>query len=165
MRNLIHFDWLTGSRRAWLPALGVLALGALLAGCIAGFLSTTPTAGATRLAGQSARQTRQAAGPSGRIASGRHSGGVLPPGGRTHPSKQAMARMLKVSQCMRRHGISWFPNPTTSVPSSMAGIGMISNFDGALLVIPSALVIRSGSAYGKAVEACGHGLLGQPGAH
>ena len=30
----------------------------------------------------------------------------------------AKAQMLKVSKCMRQHGISGFPNPTLSVPAS-----------------------------------------------
>jgi hypothetical protein len=161
MRDTINFDWLTRSRRARLLALGTLVIGVLLAGCIAGFL-TTPTVGDAG-AVQSASSTAPSADPPAEVASTRPSGGVRAHSLTTHPSKQVMERMLKVSQCMRRHGISWFPNPTTSVPSSMAGIGMVSDVNGAILVIASALVTRSGPAYGQAVAGCGHGLLGQPG--
>src|SRR5580658_5024278 len=39
------------------------------------------------------------------------------PGSATHPSAPALVQMLKVSKCMRRHGISEFPDPASSVPS------------------------------------------------
>jgi len=165
MRDCIHFDWLTRSPRARRLALGTLVIGVLLAGCMAGLLTTTPTVGDAVAAVQSAGPTAPNADRSGKAASARPTGGVRAHSFKTHPSRRAMEEMLKVSQCMHRHGISWFPNPTTAVPSSMAGIGMVSDVDGAILVIPSALVIQSGPAYGKAVAVCGHGLLGQPGNH
>lgn len=163
MRDTIHFDCLTCSRRRWLLAIGTLVIGALIAGCIAGFRTSTPTLSGARIAKPSAGPAAPGAALSGEVAFARSGGGALAPGLRTRPGKRAMKRMLKVSQCMRRHGISWFPSPTTSVPSSMAGIGMVSDVDGAILVIPSALVIRSGPAYGQAGAVCGHGALGQPG--
>ena len=42
-------------------------------------------------------------------------GGPPRPGSTTHPSAQALTQMLKVSQCMRRRGISEFPDPGSSV--------------------------------------------------
>ena len=38
------------------------------------------------------------------------------PGSTTHPSAQTMAHWRDVAQCMREHGVSGFPDPTTSVP-------------------------------------------------
>jgi hypothetical protein len=58
------------------------------------------------------------------------------------PTKQALARMLKVAQCMRRHGVSDFPDPVTSVPPhALAGgaVGIISDIDGVILVFPSTI--------------------------
>jgi hypothetical protein len=43
-------------------------------------------------------------------------GGLPLPGWTTHPSAQTMARWRAVARCMRQHGVSEFPNPTTSVP-------------------------------------------------
>jgi hypothetical protein len=148
MRDCIHFDWLTRSPRARRLALGTLVIGVLLAGCMAGLLITTPTVGDAVAAVQSAGPTAPNADRSGKAASARPTGGVRAHTFKTHPSRRAMEEMLKASQ-----------------PSSMAGIGMVSDVDGAILVIPSALVIQSAPAYGRAVAVCGHGLLGQPGNH
>jgi hypothetical protein len=37
-------------------------------------------------------------------------------GSATHPSAQSLASMLRVSQCMRRHGIHEFPDPGSHLP-------------------------------------------------
>jgi hypothetical protein len=65
--------------------------------------------------------------------------------------------MLKVSRCMRRHGISEFPDPVTSVPSDLAGIGMVSDRDGAILVFPRTLDMQS-PMFTQAAAACGFRL-------
>ena len=41
-------------------------------------------------------------------------------GSTTHPSAQTLAHWRNVAQCMREHGISRFPDPTTSVPAQLA---------------------------------------------
>lgn len=85
-------------------------------------------------------------------------GGGLPgPGSTTHPSAQALAQMLKVSQCMRHHGISGFPDPRTSVPSDLTGIGVVNDRDGVILLFPSTLDTQS-SAFAQAAAACGFQL-------
>ncbi len=63
--------------------------------------------------------------------------------------------MLKVSQCMRRHGISDFPDPLTSVPSdALAGTtGVISDIDGVILVFPSTIDEQS-PQFTQAAAAC-----------
>ena len=61
------------------------------------------------------------------------------PGSATHPSAQALAQMLKVSQCMRRHGISEFPDPASSVPSNKADIRVITKMQGVILAFPFTL--------------------------
>ncbi len=77
------------------------------------------------------------------------------PGSGPPPSKQALAKMLKVSQCMRRHGISDFPDPMTSVPPhALAGIGgVISNIDGVILVFPGTVDEQS-PQFTQAAAAC-----------
>lgn len=77
------------------------------------------------------------------------------PGSGPPPSAQAMAQMLKVSQCMRRHGISDFPDPRTSVPpdSLPPKGGVISDIDGVILVFPSTIDEQSPS-FTAAAAAC-----------
>lgn len=63
---------------------------------------------------------------------------LLPGGGQPGseaPSAQTLARWLKISQCMRKHGISGFPDPTTSMPSKPpTGVGEIADREGAILL-------------------------------
>jgi hypothetical protein len=70
---------------------------------------------------------------------------LLPGGGQpTHAGlQQALARMLHVSQCMRAHGISGFPDPTLSPPSNRAGYGQIRSNGVAWLAIPDSIDARS----------------------
>jgi hypothetical protein len=71
------------------------------------------------------------------------------------PSSQTLARFLDVARRMRRHGISGFPDPRTSVPSDPfhGGTGVISDIEGAILVFPSTIDERS-PAFGQAASAC-----------
>jgi len=83
-------------------------------------------------------------------------GGPPAPGTPTHPSAQALAQMVQVAQCMRRHGISDFPDPTTSVPSNpfpAGSAGVISDIDGVILVFPATLDTRS-PLFTRAAAAC-----------
>ena len=85
-------------------------------------------------------------------------GGPPAPGSSTHPSVQAMAQMLEVSRCMRRHGIAGFPDPTTSVPSKLGGIGgVVSDRDGVIFLFPATLDMRS-PLFLHAAAACGFRL-------
>ncbi len=83
--------------------------------------------------------------------------GVGPaPGSTTHPSTQWLARMVRAAQCMRRHGISGFPDPGTSVPAHpfpAGGTGVISDIDGVIFVFPSTLDMQS-PAFTRAAAAC-----------
>jgi hypothetical protein len=63
---------------------------------------------------------------------------------------------VKVSQCTRRHGISGSPDPSTSLPSNLANVGVVSDRDG-VLVFPRSLDTDS-SAYARAAAACGFQL-------
>ena len=84
-------------------------------------------------------------------------GGPPSPGSATHPSAQALAQMLKVSQCMRRHGISEFPDPSSSVPSNMAGIRVVTDMHGVILAFPFTLDMWS-AAFAQAEAACNFGM-------
>jgi hypothetical protein len=80
---------------------------------------------------------------------------LLPGGGQpTHAGQQqALARMLHISQCMRAHGISGFPDPTLSPPSSRAGYSAIRSNGVAWLAIPDSIDVRS-PAFEQAAAAC-----------
>jgi hypothetical protein len=84
-------------------------------------------------------------------------GGPPGPGAALHPSAQALAQMLKVSQCMRRHGISEFPEPSSSVPSDMAGIRVVTDMGGVILAFPFSLDLWS-AAFAQAEAACNFGM-------
>ena len=75
------------------------------------------------------------------------------PGSTTHPSAQTMAYWRKVAQCMRQQGVSGFPDPATSVPPNFAGIGEVSDRDGAILAIPA--TIEQSPAFTHAATTCG----------
>jgi signal transduction histidine kinase len=75
------------------------------------------------------------------------------PGSTTHPSAQTMAYWRKVAQCMRQQGVSGFPDPATLVPPNFAGIGEVSDRDGAILAIPA--TIEQSPAFTHAATTCG----------
>jgi hypothetical protein len=91
-------------------------------------------------------------------------GGSLPGfGSRTDPTSHTLTKLLRIAVCMRRHGISQFPDPTTRVPSDPTSLGItqITDFDGAILLFPQSLNVQA-PAYRQALTACGAPPLGLP---
>ena len=86
-------------------------------------------------------------------------GGPPGPGSTTHPSAQTLAKLVRIAECMREHGISQFPDPRTSVPSNPLGYQEITDFDGAILLFPSTINLQS-PAYRHDLGACGAPPLG-----
>jgi hypothetical protein len=80
----------------------------------------------------------------------------LPGGGpgAQHPSAQAVAQTLKISQCMRQHGVSGFPDPTLKPPSSPAGYSILEDRGGVVLAVPSTINPAS-PVFKQAGAACG----------
>jgi hypothetical protein len=80
---------------------------------------------------------------------------LLPGGGpgAAHPTAQAKAQMLKISECMRQHGVSGFPDPTLSPPSNPAGYGAIIDRGGVVVAIPDTINAQS-PAFKRAAAAC-----------
>jgi hypothetical protein len=70
------------------------------------------------------------------------------------PTSAELAKWVKLSQCMRAHGVSDFPDPTTSVPSNRTGIGEISDRDGVILIFPTGFDQQS-PLFTRAAAACG----------
>jgi hypothetical protein len=81
---------------------------------------------------------------------------LLPGGGPPTgpPSAQAKLSVLKISQCMRRHGIADFPDPTTKLPSGPSGYSEVLDRDGVVLAVPDTIDVQS-PAYQRAASACG----------
>jgi hypothetical protein len=84
-------------------------------------------------------------------------GGPPAPGTRTHPSSQEMAHMLGVARCMRSHGISGFPDPTTTIPSLTHFTGVVSMIFTVIFVFPGSLDMHS-PQFARAAAACGFPL-------
>ncbi len=91
--------------------------------------------------------------------------GKLLPGGAPvsgQPSAAAEAQMLAISECMRAHGVSGFPDPTTTPPSSPAGYSGVLTRNGVSLAIPTTIDLQSPGVQ-RAATACHLGGLGQGG--
>jgi hypothetical protein len=84
-------------------------------------------------------------------------GGPPAAGTATHPTGKALAYMVQVARCMRRHGIAGFPDPRTTFPALPAGGGVVSDIDGVILVFPSTIDTRS-PGFMHAAAACGFPL-------
>jgi signal transduction histidine kinase len=99
------------------------------------------------------QNTEAAAPPPGLLRTGPPTG-FPGSGARTHPSAQTMAHWRTVAQCMRQHGVSGFPDPTTSAPPNIARVnGTVADREEAILVISGA-IMRS-PAFAPAASACG----------
>jgi hypothetical protein len=83
-------------------------------------------------------------------------GGPPRPGTQTHPSAHTLAKLLTIAQCMRQNGVPDYPDPRTSVPANPfpSGDGVITDYDGAILLFPSTLDTHS-PAFTQAAAACG----------
>ncbi len=83
------------------------------------------------------------------------------PGSGPPPSDQTLAKLLRIAVCMRQHRVPQFPDPRTSVPANPTGIQEITNFDGAILLVPTTINLQS-PAYKQALTACDAPPLGLP---
>lgn len=86
---------------------------------------------------------------------------LLPGGpGSGPPSPQAHAQLLQLSECMRQHGISSFPDPQAgSPPSNPADYSAIFGHGGYFLAVPSSIDTKS-PAFRQAAAACKFGPRG-----
>jgi hypothetical protein len=87
-------------------------------------------------------------------------GKLLPGGGfgSQKPSAATEKQMLAAAQCLRAHGVSGFPDPTTPPPP---GPGLVLVHNGVAFVIPSTINIQS-PTFTKAAITCNQ--LWAPGA-
>lgn len=84
-------------------------------------------------------------------------------GFQTNPSRQTMAKLLRIATCMRAHGIHQFPDPLYNRPRhfSPGEYQEITDFDGATLLFPTSMDLQA-PAYRQALSACGAPPLGLP---
>lgn len=81
---------------------------------------------------------------------------LLPGGGPLHGGQASESRkleMLHLSQCMRRHGFSSFPDPTATPPSPGAGFGIAFGSPGSFIAVPQSMLNSPG--FQQAASACG----------
>ncbi len=82
---------------------------------------------------------------------------LLPPGPGSGPppSRQTLTRFLNIARCMRRHGVSDFPDPRTSAPPYpfASGIRELSDIEGVILLFPSSINQQS-PVFTQAAAAC-----------
>jgi hypothetical protein len=93
-------------------------------------------------------------------------GKLLPYGGfgkgPSHASVSAEKTMLAIAECMRAHGISGFPDPTTTRPASMAGLSGALGYDGVYFAFPDTLNLQSPAAE-QAEKSCNVASVSGPG--
>jgi hypothetical protein len=80
---------------------------------------------------------------------------ALQPGG-AGPSEATglqKAMILHLSQCMRAHGVTGFPDPVSSLPSCPAGLSLVFGLRGAVIAIPNTINPQS-PTFKQAAKAC-----------
>ena len=85
-------------------------------------------------------------------------GKLLPGGASTGTSSaEAHAQLLETSKCMRAHGISRFPDPSTGAPPALGGgYEAVIGHGGYFIAIPSSINMQS-PAFARAAATCNFG--------
>jgi hypothetical protein len=84
---------------------------------------------------------------------------LLPGGGPGSgpPSEQVKQQMLALSTCMRAHGVSGFPDPSTGQPPPPgSGYGLVFGRNGEYIAVPKA-IDPSSPSFQQAAKTCGFG--------
>ena len=86
---------------------------------------------------------------------------LLPGGGpgNQHPTAQQIDMARQISECMRQHGVTGFPDPTLTPPSSRASHSLVLDLSGVVLALPST-VNPSSPVFVQAANACHFPLPG-----
>jgi hypothetical protein len=114
------------------------------------FPDPAPGGGLEMPSGTSPAVAQAAQGKCGRLMPGPGSG---PP-----PSAQMLAKVLRISKCIRRNGVPEWPDPRSSVPHPLpAGISVVTDYMGVILLFPSTLDLQS-SVVQHAASVCGFAL-------
>jgi hypothetical protein len=88
-------------------------------------------------------------------------GKLLPGGGpgNQHPTAQQVDMTRRLSECMRQHGVTSFPDPTLTPPSSPTRGSLVLDLGGVVLALPSS-INPSSPAFVQAAKACHFPLPG-----
>jgi hypothetical protein len=80
---------------------------------------------------------------------------LMPGGGpgRGQVSASRKLEMVKLAQCMRKHGLTTFPDPTATPPSPGPGLGIAFGTPGSFIAVPQSLI--QSPAFSQAAAACG----------
>ena len=73
--------------------------------------------------------------------------------GRGPASESRKLEMLRLAECMRKHGLSTFPDPTATPPSPGSGFGLAFGGPGSFIAVPQSLI--QSPAFKQAAAACG----------
>jgi hypothetical protein len=82
--------------------------------------------------------------------------GTLLPGGGPgggQASAKVKEQMLQTSECMRAHGVSGFPDPTSSPPSNITDYSAVFGRNGSFIAIPKTIDVTS-PVFKQAAAAC-----------
>lgn len=87
---------------------------------------------------------------------------LLPKGGPLSGpvSESRKLQMLRLAECMRRHGLSTFPDPTSTPPQPGNGAGIAFGAPGSFIAVPQTLL--QSPAFKGAAAACGFPGAGRP---
>jgi hypothetical protein len=88
---------------------------------------------------------------------------LLPGGGplRGPVSESRKLAMLRLAECMRKHGLSTFPDPTSTAPAPGAGFGIAFGGPGSFIAVPQSLL--QSPAFNQAAAVCNFPGAGRPG--
>jgi hypothetical protein len=86
---------------------------------------------------------------------------LLPGGGpgNQHPTAHQLDMARQISQCMRQHGVTGFPDPSFAARSSSAGHSLIVDLSGIVLAVPNT-IDPSSPVFVQAADACHFPLPG-----
>jgi hypothetical protein len=81
---------------------------------------------------------------------------LLPGGGpgTRKASEQQKQQLTAISECMRSHGVTGFPDPTTSPPSSPNGYSLIEGLASNLFLLVPTTINVNAPAFEQAAKAC-----------
>jgi hypothetical protein len=79
---------------------------------------------------------------------------LLPGGGpgRGQAPEARKVAMVKLAECMRKHGLATFPDPTATPPSPGPGLGIAFGSPGSFIAVPQSLLNSPG--FNQAAAAC-----------
>ena len=81
---------------------------------------------------------------------------LLPGGGpgSRQATEQQKEQLVAISECMRSHGVTGFPDPTTKPPTSAQGYSIIEGLGSNLFLLVPSTINPNSPAFQRAAKAC-----------